>query len=74
MAAGNNRCKIQLSTGEFNERITCLQLTVNKPWFLRKDILEIKRKYMVVVLSLGFAVSWVWIFTLPIAAMWPWAS
>lgn len=61
MAVENNRCKTQLSTlsSEFNEHLTCLQLAVNKPWFLRKDILEIKRKYSVVVLSLGFAASWV---------------
>lgn len=61
MAVENNRCKTQLSTlsSDFNEHLTCLQQAVNKLWFLRKYILEIKRKYSIGVLSLGFAVSWV---------------
>lgn len=61
MAVENNRCKTQLSTlsSEFNEHLTCLQQALNKLWFLIKGLLEIKKKYSVGVLSLGFVVCWV---------------
>ena len=70
----STKAQVPTLSSEFNEHLNFLQQVVKVLFLWNEILVEIEQKYSTMVLSLRFAVNYVWIFTLPIAARWPWRN